>query len=107
MSEAIPKCEQAELFPPPDLQPIIIRRGEEMAVKEAEFRAGMRRKAVIALVRRHAIFRQPTSRAPIVIHRAAFEMALAGDATAIKLLRQDRRDDPRVARYYDLVGLPI
>ncbi|MBA8819459.1 hypothetical protein FHW00_001783 [Ochrobactrum sp. P6BSIII] len=101
------KNDQAELFPTLDLQPILFKRGEGVSVKEAVYLSRLDRKTIIRLVRNYQIFRQSCPSAPIEIHRVALSMALHGDAVAIGLLREDRRDHPRVARYFDLVGLPI
>lgn len=90
-----------------DVPPVIIRRGEAMLVKDAMTRAEKDRKTVIDLVRRHRIGRQLSPTGPIEIHRAAFEMALAGDEVALDLLRSGDRADPRVARYFIEAGIPM
>jgi hypothetical protein len=90
-----------------DRPPIIIRRGEAMVVKDAMDRSEKDRKTVIDLVRRHRIGRQLSPTGPIEIHRAGFEMALAGDEIAIELLRAGDRANPRVARYFIEAGIPV
>lgn len=89
-----------------DKLPVIIRRGEGMFVKDAMTRSEKDRKTVIDLVRRHRIGRQLSPTGPIEIHKAAFEMALAGDDVAIELLRAGDRANPRVARYFIEAGIP-
>lgn len=90
-----------------DRPPVIIRRGEAITVKEAKFRSGKDRKTVVDLVRRHRIGRQLSPTGPIEIHKAAFEMALAGDVVAIEILRAGDRANPRVALYFAEAGIPL
>lgn len=90
-----------------DRPPLIIRPGEVITVKEAAFRAAKNRKTVIDLVTRFKIGRQLSATGPIEIHKAAFEMALAGDDIAVELLRAGERSNLRVVRYFVEAGLPV
>ncbi|PWE55594.1 hypothetical protein DEM27_15455 [Metarhizobium album] len=87
------------------LWPILMEPDDIISVKEAMFRADLDHKAVRRLCKMHAIARQTGRSAPLQISGPAFEMVISGDMVALELLRANRRDHPRVQRYFDHLGI--
>lgn len=90
-----------------DLPPILMRRSEVISMKEAVYRTGKSEKTIRTWCRDLRIARQSSHNAPIEISAPALEMAMHGDTEALELLREGRRDHPRVKRVFEFLGLAL
>ncbi|MGO8074730.1 hypothetical protein AB9F41_19705 [Rhizobium leguminosarum] len=88
------------------LWPILIRPDEVINIKTAVFRAGRDEKTIRGWCKEFGIGRQAKPGAPLDISAPALEMVMHGDLVALELLRDGKRTDPRVSRYFDFLGLP-
>ncbi|GLR60284.1 hypothetical protein GCM10007919_50120 [Rhizobium indigoferae] len=86
--------------------PILMRPDEVINLKTAVHRARRDEKTVRGWYREFGIGRQAKPGAPLDISAPALEMVIHGDVIALELLREGRRSDPRVSRYFDFLGLP-
>lgn len=104
-----------ELFTPQDLDgceglglaPILMRKDEVVNLKTAVHATGRSEKTIRGWCRQYGIGVQACAGAPLEISSPALEMVRHGDFAALELLRKGRRDHPRVARFYDHLGIPI
>lgn len=85
--------------------PILMRLDEIISLKEAAHRARRTVKVTTRLCRDFRICRQTVPGAPLEISAPALEMVLHADAEALDLLRQGKRDHPRVRMYFHHLGL--
>jgi hypothetical protein len=88
-----------------DRWPILMRPDEVINLKMAMHRLGKTDKITRKICKEFAICRQATPGGPIEVSLPALEMVAHGDIHALELLREGRRDHPRVARYFDFLGL--
>lgn len=86
--------------------PILMRPDEIIGLKEAAHRARRTTKVTTRLCKEFRICRQTVPGAPLEISAPALEMVLHSDAEALELLRQQKRNHPRVRMYFDHLGLP-
>ena len=70
-------------------------------------RSGRTDKTLRSLCRRYGIARRSLSSRRWEISGPALEMVMQGDLEALELLRAGNRDDARVRRYFDHLGLPV
>lgn len=89
-----------------DRWPILIRPDEVINLKEAAHRISKAEKTVRGICKKYRIARQISAGSPLEISAPALLMICHGDIAALELLRQERRDHPRVRRYFDFLGLP-
>lgn len=87
--------------------PILSRPDELIGLKRAAYEAGKSEKTLRTWCTLYGIGRQVSPGARIEISRPALEMVLNGDLLALELLRGGHRSDPKVARYFDFLGLQI
>lgn len=88
------------------LAPILMRKDEVINLKTAVHVSGKTDKTVRDLCKEFGIARQTKPGAPLEISAPAFEMVIHGDIVALNLLRDGKRDHPRVRRVFDHLGLP-
>lgn len=88
-----------------DLPPILMRRSEVISLKEAVYRTGKSEKTIRTWCRDLRIARQSGQNAPLEISAPALEMVMHGDMEALELLRHGSRDDCRVRRFFDHLGI--
>lgn len=89
------------------LAPILMRRDEIINLKTAVYLTGRSEKTIRNWCKEFGIGVQPCPGAPLEISSLALEMVRHGDFTALELLREGKRHHPRVARFYDHLGIPI
>jgi hypothetical protein len=85
--------------------PILGDPHEWISIKEAVRRTKLSDRTLRSWCRDYGISRQSSRCAPHEVHLVALEMVRSGDFVALELLRSDHKSDPRVARYYDQLGL--
>jgi hypothetical protein len=90
-----------------DLWPILIRKGEAIGMKQAEDMTGHSAKTIKRWCLELGIGTHSCPSAPWRISAPALMMVLHGDARALELLRQGKRDHPRVSRFFDELGIPL
>lgn len=89
------------------VQPILIRREEAISLKEAEYLTNLSGKTIIRWCKRDGIGSQSSKSAPWRISYPALWMKLHDDGEALEGLRKGERADPKVARYFGELGIPI
>lgn len=89
------------------LAPILMRKDEIINLKMAVHITGRSEKTIRGWCKTFGIGVQPCPGAPLEISMPALEMVRHGDISALELLRQGRRDHPRVRRIFEHVGLPL
>lgn len=89
-----------------DVWPVFIRKGEEIGMKKAEDMTGLSAKTIKRWCHEYGIGAHSCASAPWRISAPALMMVVHGDIRALELLRQGQRDHPRVARFFDELGLP-
>jgi hypothetical protein len=82
-----------------------MRSDEIINLKTAIHRTGRDDRTLRGWCKEFGIGRQAKPCAPIEISAPALEMVLHGDVAALELLREGKRDHPRVRRYFDHLGL--
>ncbi|CAN7172130.1 hypothetical protein [Rhizobium leguminosarum] len=87
--------------------PILMRLDEIINLKTAAHRTGRDDKTLRGWCKEFGIGRQAKPGAPIEISAPALEMVMHGDVAALELLREGNRHHPRVARYFDHLGITI
>lgn len=88
------------------LPPVLMRRGEILTLKEAADETGRSERWLRKLVTEHAICRRVGGRGRMEISKIGLSMVLHDDLEALRLLRQNERNDERVLRYFILLGVP-
>jgi hypothetical protein len=83
-----------------------MRPDEVINLKTAVHRVRRDEKTIRSWCREFGIGRQSKPGAPLDISAPALEMVMHGDLVALELLRDGKRTDPRVSRYFDFLGLP-
>lgn len=91
----------------PSPAPLLMKATEIIGVKRAVDLCGKSENTIRRLSRRYGLARQTSPAAPLEISRVGLEMVLHGDFEALELLRQGRRQEPPVRRYFDFLGLPV
>ncbi|MGO8244077.1 hypothetical protein [Rhizobium laguerreae] len=86
--------------------PILMRRDEVINLKLAVYCTGLDEKTLRGWCKEFGIGRQAKPGSPLGISAPALEMVVHGDMVALQLLRDGKRTDPRVSRYFDFLGLP-
>lgn len=90
------------------LAPILMRKDEIINLKTAVHVTGRSEKTIRGWCKDFGIGVQPCAGAPLDISAPALEMVRHGDFAALELLRQGRRDHPRVQRIFMHLGiLPV
>ncbi|MBY3447456.1 hypothetical protein R1521_31050 [Rhizobium brockwellii] len=90
----------------PEQWPILMRKDEVINLKLAVYCTGLDEKTIRGWCKQFGIGRQAKPGSPLGISAPALEMVVHGDMVALKLLRDGKRTDPRVSRYFDFLGLP-
>lgn len=85
--------------------PILQRPDETINLKTACHITGRTEKTIRGWCRQFGIGSQPCPGSPLEISAPALEMVRRGDIAALELLREGRRDHPRVRRYFDHLGI--
>lgn len=99
--------ELPEEQPTGDRWPILIRKGDAIGMKQAEDMTGLSSKTIKRWCLDLGIGAHSCSSAPWRISAPALMMVLHGDIRALELLRQGKRDHPRVSRFFDDLGIPL
>ncbi|MGR9169591.1 hypothetical protein [Rhizobium sp. KDH_Rht_773_N] len=86
--------------------PILMRRSDIIALKQAVDRSGKSERTIRNWCRVYGIGRQSSPGAPLEISAPALEMVLHGDFEALEMLRNGDRNGQPVKRYFDHLGLP-
>lgn len=84
---------------------ILSRPDELIGLKRAAYEAGKSEKTIRTWCARYGIGRQVSPGAQIDVSRPGLMMVMHGDLVALELLRDGHRSDPRVAKYFDFLGL--
>lgn len=87
--------------------PILMKGDEVINLKTAAYRANKSPKTIRNWCKAFGIGSQSFSGSPIEISAPGLEMVRRGDLIALELLRDGKRNDPRVVRYFEHLGLPI
>ncbi|TCN30135.1 hypothetical protein [Sinorhizobium americanum] len=87
------------------LAPILMTKDETLNLKAAVHVSGRSEKTIRNWCKEFGIGSQACPGGPLEISAPALEMVRRGDIPALELLREGRRDHPRVRRYYDFLGL--
>ncbi|WP_313522257.1 hypothetical protein [Shinella sp.] len=87
------------------LAPILMRRDEIINLKTAMHNTGKTDKTLRDLCKEFGIARQTKPRAPLEISAPALEMVIHGDIAALELLREGKREHPRVRRVFEHLGI--
>ena len=87
------------------LAPILMRKDEIINLKTAVHVTGRSEKTIRSWCKEFCIGAQPFPGSPLEISAPALEMVRHGDFAALELLRQGRRDHPRVHRIFLHLGL--
>jgi hypothetical protein len=87
------------------MMPILMKDGEAIPLAKAVHRLGRTDKTTREICKQYGISRQLRPGGPIEVSIPGLEMVKHGDIAALELLRQGKRDDPRVTRYMDFIGL--
>ncbi|WP_244427736.1 hypothetical protein [Sinorhizobium fredii] len=85
--------------------PILMRRDDIICLKQACHLTARTEKTIRGWCKQYGIGSQPCPGAPLEISAPALEMVRRGDIAALELLREGRRDHPRVKRYFDHLGI--
>jgi hypothetical protein len=88
-----------------DQPPILIKADEALNLAMASFHAGKSSRTIRDWCSRYGIGCAPSKSGTLRISAPALEMVLHGDMAALDLLRDGKRDDERVRRYFDHLGL--
>ena len=88
-----------------DRWPVLMRPDEVINLKEAMHRLKRTDKTTRKICKEFAICRQPIPGAPLEVSAPALEMVIHNDIVALQLLRDGCRNHPRVARYFDFLGI--
>ena len=86
---------------------VLMRRTDVIVLKELVFRTGYSSKQLRGICREYGIARQIRPNSPLEISWPAWLMLQHGDHEALELLREGRRDDPYLARYFREAGVPV
>lgn len=86
--------------------PILMRADDIIALKTAVHRTGKSEKTIRGWCKTFGIGTQACAGGPLEISAPALEMVRHGDVVALELLREGKRDHPRVSRYFDHLGIP-
>ncbi|WP_085034113.1 hypothetical protein [Ensifer aridi] len=86
--------------------PILMRADDIINLKAAVHITGRSEKTIRGWCRQFGIGSQACPGGPLEISAPALEMVRHGDVTALELLREGKRDHPRVSRYFDHLGIP-
>ncbi|THK35629.1 hypothetical protein EHS39_23665 [Ensifer sp. MPMI2T] len=87
------------------LAPILMRKDEIINLKTAVYVTGRSEKTIRGWCKQFGIGAQPCPGAPLEISAPALEMVRHGDVAALELLREGKRDHPRVRRVLDHLGI--
>lgn len=87
------------------LAPILMRKDEIINLKTAVYVTGRSEKTIRHWCKEFGIGVQPCPGAPLEISAPALEMVRHGDVAALELLREGKRDHPRVRRIFEHLGL--
>lgn len=88
-------------------RPILIRRDEIMSVTRAAAYARRDVKTIRHWCKVHGVGRQSLGGGPLEVSRIGLDMVLHGDLEALEKLRDGKRDDPDVIRYFHFAGIAI
>ncbi|EUB95589.1 hypothetical protein PMI07_002077 [Rhizobium sp. CF080] len=88
------------------LAPILMRKDEIINLKTAVHVTGRSEKTIRNWCKEFGIGVQPCPGAPLEISAPALEMVRHGDVAALELLREGKRNHPRVRRVFEHLGLP-
>lgn len=88
------------------LAPILMRKDEIINLKIAVHVTGRSEKTIRNWCKEFGIGVQPCPGAPLEISMPALEMVRHGDVAALELLREGKRDHPRVRRIFEHLGIP-
>lgn len=86
--------------------PILMRRDEIINIKTAVHVTGRSDKTIRTWCHEFGIGVQPCPGAPLEISAPALEMVRHGDIAALELLREGKREHPRVKRVFEHLGIP-
>jgi hypothetical protein len=86
--------------------PILMRRDEVINLKTAIHITGRSEKTIRHWCKLFGIGAQPCQGSPLEISAPGLEMVRHGDLVALELLREGKRDHPRVRRVFEHLGLP-
>lgn len=86
---------------------VLMRRTDVIVMKELVYRTGYSDKLLRDVCREFGIARQIRPNSPLEISWPAWLMLQHGDYEALELLREGRRDDPYLARYFREAGVPV
>lgn len=89
------------------LWPILMKPDEVICLAEAVHRLGRTDKVTREICKEFGICRQVRPGSPIEVSAPALEMVKHGDISALELFREGRREHPRVARYFDFLGISV
>jgi hypothetical protein len=87
------------------MAPILMRPDDIINLKAAVHITGRTEKTIRVWCKQFGIGSQACPGAPLEISAPALEMVRRGDVAALELLREGRRDHPRVKRYFDHLGI--
>ncbi|MEY9531164.1 hypothetical protein [Sinorhizobium fredii] len=85
--------------------PVLMRPDDIINLKSAVHITGRTEKTIRGWCKQFGIGSQACPGAPLEISAPALEMVRRGDIAALELLREGRRDHPRVRRYFDFLGI--
>lgn len=89
----------------PGLAPILMRRDEAINLKNAVHLTGRSEKTIRIWCHEFGIGVQSCPGAPLEISAPALEMVRHGDMVALELLREGKREHPRVRRIFEHLGI--
>jgi hypothetical protein len=89
------------------LPPIICKPDDVINVKRAAAVTGLSEKTVRRYFKRYRLGRQVSNNSPLGISLPALQMVVHGDFEALEHLRAGNRHHALVARYFDMLGIPI
>lgn len=88
-------------------RPILIRQDEIMNAARAAAHAKRNVKTIRQWCKVYGIGRQSLGGGPLEVSRIGLDMVLHGDMEALEKLRDGKRDDPDVIRYFHFAGVAI
>lgn len=86
---------------------VLMRRSDVVVLKELVHRTGLSSKLLRRVCKEFGIARQLRPNSPIEVSWPGWLMLQHGDHEALEILREGRRDDPLLARYFREAGVPV
>jgi hypothetical protein len=86
---------------------VLMRSSDVIVLKELVHRTGYSDKMLRDVCRKFGIARQIRPNSPLEISWPAWIMLQHGDHDALEILREGRRDDPYLERYFREAGVPV